>query len=228
MIVGTLFLLASQSQAALTLTNGDFDNDADLGGGYDETTAPSSWFWDNDVDFETFRFGADGNGGWTDNAVGFGTDFVAPDNGYLYQTVGTYDSELGVSLSGIGFNRTTGVQAGDFDVAFYFTTGASFTPGTGVDVSGTGTLIGSVLDVDISGLTGVTASSQAFSHSAIFAGSGISVGDTVWVRLGDSDDTYGLDEPFIDNLSLSTAVPEPSSTALLGLGGLALILRRRK
>ena len=31
----------------------------------------------------------------------------------------------------------------------------------------------------------------------------------------------------LDNLSI-TAVPEPSSTALLGLGGLALILRRRK
>ena len=32
----------------------------------------------------------------------------------------------------------------------------------------------------------------------------------------------------IDNLSFSQAVPEPSTTALLGLGGLALILRRRK
>jgi hypothetical protein len=32
----------------------------------------------------------------------------------------------------------------------------------------------------------------------------------------------------IDNLSFSQAVPEPSTSALLGLGGLALILRRRK
>jgi hypothetical protein len=31
-----------------------------------------------------------------------------------------------------------------------------------------------------------------------------------------------------DNIALNAAVPEPSSTALLGLGGLALILRRRK
>ncbi len=35
---------------------------------------------------------------------------------------------------------------------------------------------------------------------------------------------FGLDEVVID----VTPVPEPSSTALLGLGGLALILRRRK
>ncbi len=32
----------------------------------------------------------------------------------------------------------------------------------------------------------------------------------------------------LDNIRITTAVPEPSSTALLGLGGLALILRRRK
>tara|TARA_B110000908_G_C10209349_1_gene429379 strand:- start:325 stop:975 length:651 start_codon:yes stop_codon:yes gene_type:complete len=33
---------------------------------------------------------------------------------------------------------------------------------------------------------------------------------------------------FIDSVSYSVAVPEPSSTALLGLGGLALMLRRRR
>lgn len=36
-------------------------------------------------------------------------------------------------------------------------------------------------------------------------------------------------DPFLDAVSVSvTAVPEPSSVALLGLGGLTLILRRRK
>jgi hypothetical protein len=34
-------------------------------------------------------------------------------------------------------------------------------------------------------------------------------------------------DPFLDAVSV-TAVPEPSSVALLGLGGLTLILRRRK
>jgi hypothetical protein len=100
-----------------------------------------------------------------------------------------------------------------------------------VDVAGTGSLIGSVLDVDISGLTGGTASSQPFLHTADFVGSGISLGDTVWVRLGNSDDTSGLDEAFFDDLSLSTTVvPEPSSLALFiaGLLGLAGLRMRRK
>jgi hypothetical protein len=40
---------------------------------------------------------------------------------------------------------------------------------------------------------------------------------------------WGLDYIRIDESALGlTAIPEPSSTALLGLGGLALILRRRK
>ena len=44
------------------------------------------------------------------------------------------------------------------------------------------------------------------------------------VQINMSGDTqYGLDE-----LEVYTAVPEPSSAALLGLGGFALIFRRRR
>ncbi|MFC5050439.1 PEP-CTERM sorting domain-containing protein [Rubritalea spongiae] len=43
-------------------------------------------------------------------------------------------------------------------------------------------------------------------------------------RAGNQNSSSGT---YIDNVVIS-AVPEPSSTALLGLGGLALILRRRK
>ena len=42
-----------------------------------------------------------------------------------------------------------------------------------------------------------------------------------------SDASTGLMSPFLDNISV-VAVPEPSSTALLGLGGLALISRRKR
>lgn len=51
-----------------------------------------------------------------------------------------------------------------------------------------------------------------------------------WIELNDTGSDHGL---AIDNFSVSSvtavaAVPEPSSTALLGLAGLACILRRRR
>ena len=52
------------------------------------------------------------------------------------------------------------------------------------------------------------------------------VGDTGNGALYVGVETYNPGTRNFDNLTLS--VPEPSSTALLGLGGLALILRRRK
>ncbi len=65
------------------------------------------------------------------------------------------------------------------------------------------------------------------SKSHTFTGTG---SDTIaFSSIGAFNNPGGVkqDFHFIDNVSL-TVVPEPSSTALLSLGGLALILRRRK
>jgi hypothetical protein len=56
--------------------------------------------------------------------------------------------------------------------------------------------------------------------------SGDGSGDILF-RVGPVNAGQGRFQGTIDDLSLS-AVPEPTTTALLGLGGLALILRRRK
>ena len=48
-------------------------------------------------------------------------------------------------------------------------------------------------------------------------------GDKALLHLSAAGETV-----FLNAVNDFTAVPEPSSTALLGLGGLALILRRRK
>ncbi|MFT6794742.1 MAG: hypothetical protein ACJAR1_002757 [Rubritalea sp.] len=68
--------------------------------------------------------------------------------------------------------------------------------------------------------------SAAQTFSASFTGanfSGGTAGSSLTLEVG-SADGRGL---YVDNINLSL-VPEPSTTALIGLGGLALILRRRK
>ena len=80
--------------------------------------------------------------------------------------------------------------------------------------------------------TPVAATVQAFSGSTAgpssvilsFAADDVaaSYGKNIGVKLGTIDGWTGFDNVRLD------VVPEPSSTALLGLGGLALILRRKK
>ena len=218
-IAGTI----ASSQAALTLVNGDFETGAaDSAGAF-----PAPWYSGHPTDWQEFRYaGLAGNPG-TALSLGFGAG--ADQSGYVYQLLGTYSGETTVSLAGTAYNRLRGDNVGDFDVSFYF---GAFAPVEGTDVAGSTTQLGSTQQfeegVNLPGLaSGTAATSSAFSHTASFAGSGISTGDQVWVRLGDGTNNSGNDEPYIDTLVVST-VPEPSSTALLGLGGLALILRRKK
>ncbi len=78
------------------------------------------------------------------------------------------------------------------------------------------------------GSTSSTLSAEQHSVTLLDPSSGYATDITGWdlaVRIGADNFQYGV----IDDLELDiTQVPEPSSTALLGLGGLALILRRRK
>ena len=68
------------------------------------------------------------------------------------------------------------------------------------------------------------------SHTTPLSRTGLVNGETVTIKFGLRDGSGGNGKTYtLDNLNLNgTVVPEPSSTALLGLGGLALILRRRK
>jgi endo-1,4-beta-xylanase len=77
----------------------------------------------------------------------------------------------------------------------------------------------------------------SFGWSSALTATVTSTGGTVQWEIGPREDGFDMDAFALVStgqvvtdaeLSAAVAVPEPSTTALLGLGGLALILRRRK
>lgn len=228
-------LSSSASAAIVDLTNGDFETSAVNG----NDGFPSPWYSGHPNNWKEFRYA--GLGSYTGTAAAFGENGATDQDGYFYQQVGTYGGELSVTVDGTAYNRNSSNILhvfGDFDVAFYYTTGLSFSPAEGTDIASSGTLIGSVQEfqegVNLPGLTsGAGGTSSAFSYTALFGGSGISLGDAVWVRFSDSDNIFGgnvgaaINEPYLDDLSVSAVVPEPGSLALFGLGGLGFLCRRR-
>lgn len=83
-------------------------------------------------------------------------------------------------------------------------------------------------------ITGATETWTAGSYNLSYDNTAQTTGDVLEFRVTNIDADLGSNAwsntASIDNVSItaSAAVPEPSSTALLGLGGIALILRRRK
>jgi hypothetical protein len=214
------FILSAGSASAqiVALTNGDF------GTGSTSNAMPAPWYETGDWASYTL---SDTRGGWTGLAGALGEVRY----GYFYQDIGTYDGEVSVTINGTAFNFNDGKIFGEFDVGFYFTSGTSFSPASGTDIAGSGTLIGSqqvfAEGVNLPGLSsGTTETSSAFSYTENFAASGISTGDTVWVRFGHADTG---DYSAIDDLSVTSVVPEPSAFALLaGCFGLTWIMLRRR
>ena len=72
--------------------------------------------------------------------------------------------------------------------------------------------------------TGTLTVAEAESGMAFFDLTNVSAGDVFRVTGTDTD----MSSMQLGGITFDTAVPEPTTTALLGLGGLALILRRRK
>jgi hypothetical protein len=234
-------VVTANATAALTLRNGDFDLDPDLGGSDDPVTAPTHWFVHYDIpqSWSDFRFGNDGNGGWNNNGIALGQNYLGdffepgPEDGYYYTSLGLYSGELSARIDGFGYNRTRADRpAGNFEVGVYYSPGASFMGANGSDVASGNELLARLV-VDLSALNGTTPLSQPFTLPVDFVGSGILPGDEVWLRFFDIDDMdlNSLDEPIIDNVSLTTVVPEPSSLALLAAAGAAavtVLFRRRR
>jgi hypothetical protein len=234
-VCGGLALGASTSFGAYAVTNGGFDaQDASVNNnatvtptGWFNASNDVNTFSDNILNALsgstigtnvpiTNATGATA-GGWDANGLALGRDAPFGNDGsleqaYVYQPIGTYAGEATLGITGFVYNRVTGGsqnQVGNFDVGVYYTSPGGFTPSVGLDVGNSGTLVGDkqvfTQGVDFTIAAGATAGSAAWTHTVAFAGSGITNGSTVWLRIGDGGNPDGLtfDEPVIDNVNVA-------------------------
>lgn len=143
------------------------------------------------------------------------------DNGYFW-TAGTSTINLtgGVSTSASqGFRASDAgssiIFSGDYSLTSWKSDGTVFQPIDG-DYNFLSQWNGSIVDRDASSVWTDT------EWIAEMTTAGVAVDGTL-VTAGNFANFFNVDQT-----GTLTAVPEPSSTALFGLGGLALILRRRK
>jgi hypothetical protein len=239
LLLGFAFWFAARADASLVLLNGTFDDDPDLAGADDTMTPPTHWFthYTGDQTWSDFRFGNDGNGGWDNNGITFGQNFLGPtftpgpEDGYFYTRLGTYSGEVSAKVTGFGYNRVKN-DAGNFDVSLYFTSPGTFTAANGSDPATLGNQIAYTL-VDISSLTGPNPQSLPFTLTGDFAPSGIQAGDEIWLRFSDGPEDGNLatfDEPTVDNLTFTATIPEPTGMAAVAaaMAACARTLARRR
>ncbi|HCI92814.1 MAG TPA: hypothetical protein DHV60_09740 [Verrucomicrobiales bacterium] len=161
--------------------------------------------------------------GWTLDGTFVGTrtttSNLVPTEGthMMWLNVGTLYQDTGIVIEA-GSTYTLTVDLGV--TTFPGHTGVFRLYGSGGDHNTA--LAGAETSVDVTGLNG--AGTWDLDQTTSFVATGTEAGQTLGIAL----QTIGTQVEW-DNVRLDIApVPEPSSAALLGLGGLALILRRRK
>ncbi|MGB1258969.1 MAG: PEP-CTERM sorting domain-containing protein [Akkermansiaceae bacterium] len=142
-------------------------------------------------------------------------------SGFIYFDLGTYNGETSLEVMADLFERSTN---GNYTIGVELHRRNGFTAAQETDVASTGTLLGD-LDLAATSFGGVgNQPFQTVSNNIDLTALSLTTGDQLYLKFSNSE---GATQAVIDNINVS-AVPEPSSAALLGLGGLALILRRRK
>ncbi|MCP5537501.1 MAG: PEP-CTERM sorting domain-containing protein [Akkermansiaceae bacterium] len=223
--------ITASSSAALSVTNGGFGTNNQNGG----TVDGGGWFesgTDNWVD-GTWTWV---NGANVDATSSGDTALLLMDGsgsiGYIYQSLGTVDAgEIALGTLAVTADFAEKSDGSTNTAVFDFYVGAFGGAATGVDIDANLTSQATIA-LDAVGQGSTAAAGDNARHNGVAVGtfdiSGLTAGDEVWIRLTElrpGGVTTG--DLIVDNLSVNI-VPEPSSAALLGLGGLALILRRRK
>lgn len=134
----------------------------------------------------------------------------------ITQSLGTIIGGENLTIEAL-IGSVTNAALADFEIGLYRS------------LLGSGTADQVLLTLTNSDFTAPALGGTVAASSASYLTAGLDNGEELFIRIRSTDPQAGLnsvEQTLIDSVVVS--VPEPSSTALLGLGGLALILRRRK
>ncbi|WP_227021297.1 PEP-CTERM sorting domain-containing protein [Oceaniferula marina] len=229
-VLATMAGSLAVSQAAISLTNGGFGSSNRNGGVVDG----GGWFESGTANWVEGSWSSASTSNPDDggDAILLLMDGGSTTMGYIYQSLGTVsaaDIALGQLQLTADFAEKSDGESNSSQWDFYVGSFGSAANGSDIDASlpSQHTI---VLDAVAMGLTyerGNTSRQNGVSVGS-FDISGLSEGDEVWLRIGETRDAaFQSGDLMIDNVSIEV-VPEPSSFALIGLGAISLVLRRRR